>query len=108
MARRGVVGKKQRATLHIHLILIIAIALTLFPVVWILLTSFKPSLLMTESKPLCIFRPTLEHYQSLLALEGDFDLFHQIINSFIITVTAREEIVMIGSSRIEAPPRGAL
>jgi multiple sugar transport system permease protein len=87
MARRDIDEIKHRAKWHIHLILIIAIAVTLFPILWMLLTSFKPSILITEPKPLWIFKPTMEHYQSLLTQKGDFDFFHYITNSFIITIT---------------------
>jgi multiple sugar transport system permease protein len=86
---------KRRAKWHIQAVLIIAVIVTLLPIIWVLLTSFKPNTLITESKPLWVFKPTLEHYKSLLTQRGDFDFPKFITNSFIITIATTVFAIII-------------
>jgi multiple sugar transport system permease protein len=44
----------------------VVIALWLFPVFWMILTSFKPSDQIASRVPVVVFEPTLEHYHVLL------------------------------------------
>jgi multiple sugar transport system permease protein len=76
-------------------VLIIAVIITLLPIIWVLLTSFKPNILITESKPLWVFKPTLEHYKSLLTQRGDFDFLKFITNRFIITIATTVFAIII-------------
>jgi multiple sugar transport system permease protein len=96
MAKRKIEDIKHRPKWHITLVLIIAIVVFNFPIFWILTTSFKPSTLITESKPVWMFRPTLNHYIDLMtgsservaqATKGDFDFFAYLTNSLIISIS---------------------
>jgi multiple sugar transport system permease protein len=78
---------KQRTRWLIPLILIIAILITNLPIIWVLLTSIKPSTDITNPEPLWVFRPTLNHYISLLTQKGDFDFFKFLANSLIVSVS---------------------
>ena len=95
MPPRRIEEIKHRAKWHIQVVLIIAVIVTLLPIVWVLLTSFKPNILITESKPLWVFKPTLEHYKSLLTQRGDFDFPKFITNSFIITIATTVFAIII-------------
>jgi multiple sugar transport system permease protein len=86
---------RHRAKWHIQAVLVIAVIVTLLPIIWVLLTSFKPNILITESKPLWVFKPTLEHYESLLTQRGDFDFPKFITNSFIITIATTVFAIVI-------------
>jgi len=96
MANRKIEDIKHRPKWHITLVLIIAIVVFNFPIFWILATSVKPSTLITESKPVWMFRPTLTHYIDLMtgsserveqSTKGDFDFFAYLANSFIISIS---------------------
>jgi multiple sugar transport system permease protein len=85
------------------LVLIIALVVTLFPLFWVLVTSFKDSTEITSTKPVWIFKPTLEHYKSILLKEKEtqdfetgtqsivgiqtFDFYHYLINSLVIAIS---------------------
>jgi len=86
---------KSKRKWHISLILIVAILITTFPIIWIVITSFKPTVLITNAKPLWIFRPTLEHYYSLLMEKGEFDFFKYFSNSLIVTIATTVFAIII-------------
>ncbi len=103
MAKRQIEDIRHRPKWHITLILIIAIIIFNFPIFWILLTSVKPSVLITESKPVWLFRPTLEHFSNLMlgeservatSTKGDFNFLLYLSNSLIISI-ATTVIAMI-------------
>jgi multiple sugar transport system permease protein len=54
----------------------------LFPIYWIMLTSFKTPLLINEKTPVFWFTPTLENYQHLF---DEFNFAHVLKNSLFIT-----------------------
>jgi multiple sugar transport system permease protein len=57
------------------------IALWLFPVFWMILTSFKPSDQIASRVPIVVFEPTLEHYQVLL---NDYHFSRFFETSFVV------------------------
>jgi multiple sugar transport system permease protein len=57
------------------------IALWLFPVFWMILTSFKPSDQIASRMPIVVFEPTLEHYQVLL---NDYHFSRFFETSFVV------------------------
>ncbi len=87
MAKRTIEEIKRRSKWYIPFLLILAILVTNLPILWVLLTSFKVTTDITNVKPLWIFKPTLEHYISLLTQKGDFDFFKMLINSLIVSVS---------------------
>ena len=58
------------------------VLLWLFPIYWIILTSFKTPLLINEKEPVFWFMPTLENYRHLFA---EFNFIKPLTNSLIVT-----------------------
>jgi multiple sugar transport system permease protein len=58
------------------------VLLWLFPIYWIILTSFKTPLLINEKEPVFWFTPTLENYRHLF---DQFDFIRPLTNSLIVT-----------------------
>jgi multiple sugar transport system permease protein len=102
MAERRIEDIRHRRKWPIWVVLIIALAVTLFPIFWTLITSFKPSTVITDPKPVWIFKPSLEHYKSVLVKEKEtqdfatgqqsivgiqtFDFYKYLINSLVIAI----------------------
>lgn len=96
MAERKIEDIRHKRKWPILLILIVAIVITNLPIFWVLITSVKPSVEITNAKPVWIFRPTLEHYRSILASASDgggivgqqtFDFYKYFLNSLIISIS---------------------
>ncbi|HET7314790.1 carbohydrate ABC transporter permease [Salinisphaera sp.] len=64
--------------------LLIALMLvwSLVPVIWMVLSSFKPNTVITNSPPSFLFSPTLVHYVNLFS--GGNNLWQNVINSVIV------------------------
>jgi multiple sugar transport system permease protein len=73
------------------------VALWLFPIYWLILTSFKPALEIDRAVPLFFFHPTLENYSDLFAR---FHFVHILKNSLVITVVTT--LVVIGAGILAA------
>lgn len=69
------------------------VALWLFPVYWILLTSFKPIREINSAIPTFVFAPTAENYMDLFT---KFEFGHALMNSGIVTVAACAIVVFLG------------
>ena len=54
----------------------------LFPIYWIVLTSFKPLNEINSAVPTFVFTPTLENYRDLFA---QFEFAHVLANSLVVT-----------------------
>ena len=82
-----------------YIVLIIAVLLTIAPVVWIITTSFKPSLLTFSIPPRLLFKPTMESYRMLL-LEGHHafgvNIWRDAKNSLIIAITTTFMCIILG------------
>ncbi len=70
MAQSQIEDIKRKRKWHISAILIAAIIVTNLPIIWVLLTSFKASVQITNSEPIWVFSPTLDHYVSLFTIKG--------------------------------------
>jgi len=57
-------------------------AIYLFPFVWIIITSVKPTPLIMSSPPVFIFQPATEHY---VRLHTQWKFFGKVVNSLIIS-----------------------
>ncbi len=66
----------------------------LFPIYWMIATSFKPEAAILSKPPTWIFQPTLENYRYAFA-EADFGLF--LKNTLIVSVTSTILVVIMGS-----------
>jgi multiple sugar transport system permease protein len=69
------------------------VALWLFPVYWVLLTSFKPIQEINSAVPVFIFTPTTENYSDLFA---NFDFARVLMNSVIVTFVTCAIVVALG------------
>ena len=68
------------------------VGLWLFPVYWILLTSFKPIKEINNAVPTFIFAPTLENYQDLFS---KFEFARVLMNSVVVTFVSCFVVVVI-------------
>ncbi len=76
-----------------YILIGVALIFTLFPIYWMLLTSFQPSDELMQSPPRFITsRPTLEHWR--FAIENKWRYF---INSLIISSSATAIAILVGS-----------
>jgi multiple sugar transport system permease protein len=64
----------------------------LFPIYWIVLTSFKTPLLINEKVPVFWFTPTLENYEHLF---DEFNFLRILQNSLVITGTATFVVIVL-------------
>jgi multiple sugar transport system permease protein len=75
-----------------HVAAACVVLLWLFPVYWIVLTSFKPIVEINSAIPSFVFTPTLENYRDLFA---QFEFSRILLNSIVVTV-ATCAVVMAG------------
>jgi len=69
------------------------VLLWLFPVYWVVLTSFKPIVEINSAIPSFVFEPTLENYRDLFA---KFEFSGVLLNSIIVTVATCIVVVGLG------------
>lgn len=74
-------------------ILVVALILALFPVLWTMLSAFKPGEDIVAYPPRFVFDPTLAHYRSVLSQ----DLATPLINSVVVTIGAVTLALLAGS-----------
>ncbi len=72
--------KFGRAVLR-YVVLVLMILVWAFPVIWVILTSFKGRIEIFTIPPTIFFKPTLQHYIEALT---DQDILPSIINSLIL------------------------
>lgn len=65
----------------------------LFPVYWIVLTSFKPIREINNAIPSFVFTPTTDNYRDRFA---KFDFAKVMLNSFVVTVVTCAVVVVLG------------
>jgi len=69
------------------------VLLWLFPVYWIVLTSFKPTVEINSAIPSFVFTPTLENYRDLFA---QFEFSRVLLNSIVVTVVTCVIVIGLG------------
>jgi multiple sugar transport system permease protein len=72
---------------------VFVVGLWLFPVYWILLTSFKPIREINSAIPVFIFKPTTENYSDLFA---KFDFARVLMNSIVVTFVTCAVVMVLG------------
>lgn len=77
-----------------YLALLVILAFSLFPLVWIFLTSIKPKSLTFAIPPAWIFPPTLDNYREVF-LYGSFPKY--FANSLIVALGATSIALLVGS-----------
>ncbi len=65
----------------------------LFPVYWVLLTSFKPIREINSAVPIFIFKPTIENYRDLFL---KFGFAKVLMNSLVITSATCAVVMVLG------------
>lgn len=92
-------GMKTRGRLLLFLLCLVWFVLTMFPIYWVLVTSFKPPPAVNGGPtylPFVDFMPTLQAYRDALSgIRGDF--FRPFINSTLVGLSATVIAVMFGS-----------
>jgi multiple sugar transport system permease protein len=69
------------------------VALWLFPIYWLIITSFKPTEAIDRAIPVFVFRPTFENYRDLFAR---FNFAHILQNSLVVTGTTTAVVIAAG------------
>lgn len=69
------------------------VLLWLFPIYWIVLTSFKTPLLINEKTPVFWFTPTMENYWHLFE---EFNFARPLANSLIVTSISTVAVIILG------------
>ena len=102
MSERRIEDIRHKRKWPIWIVLIVALLATLFPIFWVLLTSVKASTEITSPAPVWIFKPTLEHYKSILVQQEEaivgqqnFDFYKYLLNSLIISISTTVLAVVI-------------
>ena len=88
---------KRRQTINlalIYLAVIIAVILSLFPIFYLLITSFKPPQLTFAIPPVWVFEPTLQNYRDVFA-GGTFTKY--FLNSLIVATVTTFIAIVLGS-----------
>lgn len=79
--------------LGIYMLLILAVILSLAPLVYLFLTSFKEPNLTFSLPPVWIFKPTLQNYREVLA-GGQFEKY--FVNSLVVALSTTAIALFLG------------
>ncbi len=79
--------------LGIYMLLILAVILSLAPLVYLFLTSFKEPNLTFSLPPVWIFKPTLQNYREVLA-GGQFEKY--VVNSLVVALSTTAIALFLG------------
>jgi multiple sugar transport system permease protein len=89
--------RKRKYTIMDVLLQTIAFAvliIMLFPIGWMITTSFKPTSAILVSPPVFFFQPTLEHYQYAFQ-QANFGLY--IRNTLTVALVSTAIVIVVGS-----------
>ncbi len=86
--------KKGRGHIWIDIVLVLVVLIVLFPLVWILLTSFKDRFLIAATPPKIFFRPVLDNYYTVFFRDAFYKFFK---DSLIIAVCSTGIALFLGS-----------
>jgi len=75
---------------------IVAVVVSLFPVVWMILTSIKSRPDIISHVPHWLFKPTLKHWEAVFSATSDFDFKTYFTNSLLITFLTSLLALLIG------------
>jgi multiple sugar transport system permease protein len=95
---RAITSSRTRKLLTCFVAAVIAV--WLFPVLWMVLTSFKPSDEIARRVPIFVFEPTLDHYRVLL------DTYH--FSRFFVTSLIVSSLTTIFALTVACPAAYAL
>lgn len=101
---------KTLKSIFYYMIILIILGVTLFPLAWTILSSFKDPIEVISLQPSFIFKPTLDNYRSLFVL-GKFTISKYFFNSVIISIVSTIISVAIactaGYSLARIKPKGS-
>lgn len=80
----------------VHVALWAAVAIVMLPLLWMVITSIKPSGYATAIPPKWVFQPTLDHYRGILRGESGTAFGPLLLHSLIVGVIATTVTVAIG------------
>jgi multiple sugar transport system permease protein len=86
--------KKISKILFTYLVVGVALVLSIFPILYLLITSFKPAELTFALPPVWIFKPTLQNYLDVFA-GGTFTKY--FLNSLVIALVSTAVALILGS-----------
>jgi multiple sugar transport system permease protein len=78
----------------IYIVVILVVFLSIAPILYLLITSFKPSELTFALPPVWIFKPTLKNYQDVI-MGGDFIKY--FMNSLVVALFTTFIALVLGS-----------
>jgi len=76
-----------------YLVLVLILLVVSFPIIWMLLASFKTQVQIQSTKNLFVFTPTLRNYPAVFK---DYNFFRPILNSFIVAAGSTLIGLLIG------------
>ena len=86
--------RKMMRSILIYAAVLVAVLLSIFPIVYLLITSFKPQDLTFSLPPVWTFRPTLDNYREVFA-GGDFIRF--FFNSLFVALSTTALALLVGT-----------
>ena len=81
----------------ITVLLVLMVAIYLFPVYWMVSTATKTKLDALSLPPNWLYKPTLKHFKNIFTTEGGTPFLHKLLNSFIAAFVSTGLVVIIGS-----------
>jgi len=78
-------SKPRVGRILLYVFLLIGAFISIFPILWMVFTSFKPDPLITSPDPVWLFKPTIEHYKMIFTTAQDFTFWRYFFNSLIIS-----------------------
>ena len=97
--RRRRRGRSRAASFGLHLVLMGAVVVAIFPVLWVLLSSFKPNeVIKTQTELQVLPEPwTLDNYRTVLG-QNDHEFLHWLWNSVAIALATTAFGVFIAAT----------
>ena len=90
MRKRGF----QKGRIWVDVLLVVVVILVLFPLIWILLTSFKGRFEIAAFPPKIFFKPTFENYNTVFLRDNFYQYFK---DSIIIAICSTALALFLGS-----------
>lgn len=87
-------GGRRGTSLLIGLLIGLVLASSLFPYLWMLMSSFKPENIMYATPPVWFFTPILDHYYGVFIGKG---FILNFLNSLIISLSTTLLVILIGT-----------
>jgi len=86
--------QRKNNRMVIYILLIIGILIFNFPIIWVIMTAFKPDVAIGNNVPVWRYTPTLEHFQVLLGgksiglqeFGSEFEFWKYFRNSMLISI----------------------